>query len=247
MKNSEFKYLLIGVLILAWGVITYQRNQKRKTERAEILNDLNSYVNGFIKFAAIQKAIVQNGKGWWISKEEFEKQPGPLKKCALDEKCTWSNGSLGYVGAGLIASTFLTGPLGIQKGAGLLLNQAFSIFPTDTQKFMFAGEDTNQRFPPTVEDIKNAKIVLIGVTEGVSFHAELNKYPGRSVDEFWKQVNKNYFYLNRLKFLEKNPGYSGKMYRKSTLKSIANNYKDLSLNKATEILLNQKKIQDFPG
>ena len=243
MKNSEFKYLLIGVLILAWGVITYQRNQKRRTERAEILNDLNSYVNGWIKYAAIQKAIVQNGKGWWISKAEFEKQPAEIKKCALDEKCTWSDGSLGYVGAGLSAVP-LYGPI---VGAGLLLNQAFGIIPRDTQQFMWAGEDTNQRFPPTVEDIKNAKIVLIGVTEGFSFHAELNKYPGRSVDEFWKQVNKNYFYLNRLKFLEKNPGISGKMYRKSTLRAIANNYKDLSLNKATEILLNQKKIQDFPG
>ena len=243
MKNSEFKYLLIGVLILAWGVITYQRNQKRRTERAEILNDLNSYVNGWIKYAAIQKAIVQNGKGWWISKAEFEKQPAEIKKCALDEKCTWTDGSLGYVGAGLLAVP-LYGPI---IGAGLLLNQAFGIIPRDTQQFMWAGEDTNQRFPPTVEDIKNAKIVLIGVTEGFSFHAELNKYPGRSVDEFWKQVNKNYFYLNRLKFLEKNPGISGKMYRKSTLRSIANNYKDLTLNKATEILLNQKKIQDFPG
>lgn len=243
MKNSEFKYLLIGVLILAWGVITYQRNQKRRTERAEILNDLNSYVNGWIKYAAIQKAIVQNGKGWWISKAEFEKQPAEIKKCALDEKCTWTDGSLGYVGAGLLAVP-LYGPI---VGAGLLINQAFGIIPRDTQQFMWAGEDTNQRFPPTVEDIKNAKIVLIGVTEGFSFHAELNKYPGRSVDEFWKQVNKNYFYLNRLKFLEKNPGISGKMYRKSTLRSIANNYKDLTLNKATEILLNQKKIQDFPG
>lgn len=243
MKNSEFKYLLIGVLILAWGVITYQRNQKRRTERAEILNDLNSYVNGWIKYAAIQKAIVQNGKGWWISKAEFEKQPAEIKKCALDEKCTWTDGSLGYVGAGLLAVP-LYGPI---IGAGLLLNQAFGIIPRDTQQFMWAGEDTNQRFPPTVEDIKNAKIVLIGVTEGFSFHAELNKYPGRSVDEFWKQVNKNYFYLNRLKFLEKNPGISGKMYRKSTLRAIANNYKDLSLNKATEILLNKKKIQDFPG
>ena len=243
MKNSEFKYLLIGVLILAWGVITYQRNQKRRTERAEILNDLNSYVNGWIKYAAIQKAIVQNGKGWWISKAEFEKQPAEIKKCALDEKCTWSDGSLGYVGAGLLAVPLY----GQIVGASLLLNQAFGIIPRDTQQFMWAGEDTNQRFPPTVEDIKNAKIVLIGVTEGASFHAELNKYPGRSVDEFWKQVNKNYFYLNRLKFLEKNPGISGKMYRKSTLRSIANNYKDLTLNKATEILLNQKKIQDFPG
>ena len=243
MKNSEFKYLLIGVLILAWGVITYQRNQKRRTERAEILNDLNNYVNGWIKYAAIQKAIVQNGKGWWISRAEFEKQPAEIKKCALDEKCTWTDGSLGYVGAGLLGVP-LYGPI---VGAALLLNQAFGIIPRDTQQFMWAGEDTNQRFPPTVEDIKNAKIVLIGVTEGASFHAELNKYPGRSVDEFWKQVNKNYFYLNRLKFLEKNPGISGKMYRKSTLRSIANNYKDLTLNKATEILLNQKKIQDFPG
>ena len=207
MKKSEFKYLLIGVLILAWGVITYQRNQKRKTERAEILDDLNSYVNGWIKYAAIQKAIVQNGKGWWISKTEFSKQPGIVQKCALNDRCIW---------------------------------------PPDNI-FMFAGNDTNQFFPPTVEDIKNAKIVLIGVTEGASFHAEFNKYPGRSVEDFWKQVNKNYFYLNRLKFLETNPGIGGKMYRKSTLRAIANNYKDLSLNKATEILLNKKKIQDFPG
>ena len=207
MKNREFKYLLIGVLILAWGIITYQRNQKRKTERAEILDDLNSYVNGWIKYAAIQKSIVQNGKGWWISKKEFSKQPGELQKCALNDRCIW---------------------------------------PPDNI-FMFAGNDTNQFFPPTVEDIKNAKIVLIGVTEGASFHAEFNKYPGRSVEDFWKQVNKNYFYLNRLKFLETNPGIGGKMYRKSTLRAIANNYKDLSLNKATEILLNIKKIQDFPG
>ena len=163
------------------------------------------------------------------------------------EKCTWRNGNIGYVGAELIASSLITGPGSNTTGGGVLINQAFGIIPSDTQKFMFAGEDTNQRFPPTVEDIKNAKIVLIGVTEGASFHAELNKYPGRSVEEFWKQVNKNYFYLNRLKFLEKNPGISGKMYRKSTLRAIANNYKDLTLNKATEILLNQKKIQDFPG
>ena len=246
MKNKEFKYLLIGVLILAWGVITYQRNQKRKTERAEILDDLNRYVNGVIKYSSIQKAIVQNGKGWWISNTEFAKQPAIIKKCALDEKCNWSNGSLGYVGAGLIA-TPLTGPIGLTVGAGLLLNQAFGIIPTDTQNFMFAGEDTNQRFPPTVDDIKNAKIALIGVTEGVSFHAELNKYPGRSIDDFWKQVNKNSFYLNRLKYLEKNPGYSSKMYRKSVLRSIAKNYTNLEMNKATEILLNVKKIQDFPG
>lgn len=207
MKNNEFKYLLIGVMILAWGIISYQRNQKRKTERAEILDDLNRYVNGWIKFAAIQKAIVQNGKGWWISKTEFLKQPTVTQKCALNERC--------------LMRTFYD------------------------DNFMFAGNDTNEIFPPTVEDIKNAKIVLIGVTEGPSFMEEINKYPGRSVDEFWKQVNKNHFYLNRLKFLEKNPGYSGKMYRKSTLRSIANNYKDLTLNKATEILLNQKKIQDF--
>ena len=79
MKNKEFKYLLIGVLILAWGVITYQRNQKRKTERAEILDDLNRYVNGVIKYSSIQKAIVQNGKGWWISNTEFAKQPAIIK------------------------------------------------------------------------------------------------------------------------------------------------------------------------
>jgi len=247
MKNNEFKYLLIGVLILAWGVITFQRNQKRKTERAEILDDLNNYVNGWIKFASIQKAIVKNGKGWWISKQEFKKQPAIIKKCSLDEKCTWSNGSLGYVGAGAIASTVLTGPIGLTLGAGSLLNQAFNIIPTNTSDFMFAGEDTNQRFPPTVDDIKNAKIVLIGVTEGASFHAELNKYPGRSVDDFWKQVNKNHFYLNRLKYLEKNPSITGKMFPKSVLRSIAKNYTNLEMNKATEILLNVKKIQDFPG
>jgi hypothetical protein len=220
MKNNEFKYLLIGVLILAWGVITYQRNQKRKTERAEILDDLNSYVNGWIKFAAIQKAIVQNGKGWWISKTEFSKQPEIIKKCALNERCFWRTG---------------------------LITPDKDSIAVDNNLFMFAGNDTNQIFPPTVEDIKNAKIVLIGVTEGVSFHAELNKYPGRSVDEFWKQVNKNHFYLNRLKFLEENPGINGKMYPKKVLRSIAKNYKDLTLNKATEIILNQKKIQDFPG
>ena len=207
MKNSEFKYLLIGVMILAWGVVSYQRNQKRKTERAEILDDLNSYVNGWIKFAAIQKAIVQNGKGWWISKENY-----------LDYSKKLPNKNIN--------------PLS----------------QTQDWVLQFAGNDTNEKFPPTVEDIKNSKAVLIGVTEGASFGAEMNKYPGYGdINEFWKEVNKNHFYLNRLMFLEKNPGISGKMYRKSTLRSIANNYKDLSLNKATEILLNKKKIQDFPG
>lgn len=212
MKNKEFKYLLIGIIILAWGVITYQRNQKRKTERAEILDDLNRYVNGWIKYAAIQKAIVQNGKGWWISNTEFSKQPQELKKCALDENCNWNE-----------------------------------IIIYGRQMFMVAGVDTNEQNIPTIDDIKNAKIVLIGVTEGASFNNELNKYPGRSLEDFWKQVNKNHFYLNRLKYLEKNPGYNGKMYRKSVLRSIAKSYTDLTMNKATEILLNVKKIQDFPG
>jgi len=222
MKNNEFKYLLIGVLILAWGVITYQRNQKRKTERAEILDDLNNYVNGWIKYASIQKAIVRNGKGRWISKEEFEKQPENIKQCSLDEKCLWNKNNFGYVGK-------------------IVFN------PAIIQNFMFAGVDTNERFPPTIDDIKNAKVVLIGVTEGASFNAELNKYPGRSLDELWKQVNKNHFYLNRLKYLEKNPSITGKMFPKSVLRSIAKNYTNLEMNKATEILLNVKKIQDFPG
>lgn len=210
MKTNEFKYLLIGVLILAWGVITYQRNQKRKTERAEILDDLNNYVNGWLKYASIQKAIVRNGKGWWISKEEFEKQHILNKQLSMNDKSPW------------------------QESAR-------------TNNFMYAGEDTNQRFPPTIDDIKNAKVVLIGVTEGASFHNEYNKYPGRSLDEFWKQVNKNHFYLNRLKYLEKNPSITGKMFPKKVLRSMAKNYTNLEMNKATEILLNVKKIQDFPG
>lgn len=207
MKNNEFKYLLIGVLILAWGVITYQRNQKRKTEKAEILDDLNSYVNGWIKYASIQKAIVKNGKGWWISKENY-----------LDYLKKVPNKNIK--------------PL--SRTQDLVLQ--------------FAGNDTNEKFPPTVEDIKNSKAVLIGVTEGASFGAEMNKYPAYGdINEFWKEVNKNHFYLNRLKYLEKNPSITGKMFPKSVLRSIAKNYTNLEMNKATEILLNVKKIQEFPG
>lgn len=208
MKTNEFKYLLIAVLILAWGVITYQRNQKRKTERAEILDDLNRYVNGAIKYAAIQKAIVQNGKGWWISKENTLNYPEKIQNQNMDPADRISQ----------------------------ILN------------YQYAGIDTNEKFPPTIEDIKNSKAVLIGVTEGASFEEEINKYPAYGeINEFWKQVNKNHFYLNRLKYLEKNPGYNGKMYQKSVLRSLAKNYTNLEMNKATEILLNVKKIQDFPG
>jgi len=220
MKNNEFKYLLIGVLILAWGFFSYEKKRKRGNEIAELETDLNRYVNGWIKYASIQKAIVQNGKGWWISKTEFEKQPGIIKKCALNERCFWRTG---------------------------LITPDKDTIAVDNNLFMFAGEDTNQRFPPTVEDIKNAKIALIGVTEGVSFHAEFNKYPGRTLDEFWKLVNKNFFYLNRLNYLKKNAGYQGKRYSSSVIKELEGKYQDLTLNPATEILLNQKTIQQLPG
>lgn len=246
MKNKEFKYLLIGVLILAWGFFSYERKRKRAIEIAELENDLNRYVNGWIKYASIQKAIIENGKGWWISEQEFNRQPAIVKKCSLDPQCTWTGGNLGYIGAGLVASTFLTGPLGIIGGAGILLADKFNIFPNDNRSLMFAGVDTNER-QPTIEDIKTAKIVLIGVTKGVSFHAELNKYPGRSLEGFWKLVNKNFFYLNRLKYLKKNAGYEGKRYSSSVIKELEGKYQDLTLNPATEILLNRKTVQQLPG
>ena len=52
MKNKEFKYLLIGLLILAWGFFSYEKKRKRATEIAELENDLNRYVNGWMKYAS---------------------------------------------------------------------------------------------------------------------------------------------------------------------------------------------------
>lgn len=219
MKNKEFKYLLIAVLILAWGFFSYERKRKRTIEIAELENDLNRYVNGWMKYASIQKAIVENGKGWWISNEEFNKQPAPWKKCAINSSCKWQKGGIAPEG---------------------------NMIAIDNNIFMFAGVDTNER-QPTIEDIKTAKIVLIGVTEGVSFHAELNKYPGRSLEGFWKLVNKNFFYLNRLQYLKKNAGYEGKRYSSSVIKELEIKYQDLTLNPATEILLNKKTVQQIPG
>lgn len=246
MKNKEFKYLLIAVLILAWGFFSYERKRKRTIEIAELENDLNRYVNGWIKYASIQKAIVENGKGWWISETEFKRQPAIVQKCSIDARCTWRKGDLGYIGAGTLASTLLTGPFGLIGGTGFLIGDVFNLMPNNSNEFMWAGVDTNER-QPTIEDIKTAKIVLIGVTEGVSFHAELNKYPGRSLEGFWKLVNKNFFYLNRLQYLKKNAGYEGKRYSSSVIKELEGKYQDLTLTPATEILLNQKTVQQLPG
>ena len=234
------------MLILAWGFFSYEKKRKRVTEIVELENDLNRYVNGWMKYASIQKAIIENGKGWWISEQEFNRQPAIVKKCSLDPQCTWRKGDLGYIGAGTIASTFLTGPFGLIGGAEILLADKFNIMPNNSNEFMWSGKDTNER-QPTIEDIKTAKIVLIGVTEGISFHEELNKYPGRSLEGFWKLVNKNFFYLNRLNYLKNATGYEGKKYSKSAIKELEGKYQDLTLNSATEILLNKKTVQQLPG
>jgi len=205
MKN-DFKYIIIGVMIIGWSVFSWMRTRKKRTEIAEIEDDLNRYLNGFVKYDSIKKAIENNGKGWWISNENFKKLASEMKRCALDEKCRYGG----------------------------------------VMDVMVLGNDTNER-AVTIEDIKSAKIVIIGSTEGASFFNEFAKYPGRSVDEFWKKVNKNIFILGRLEQLMKKEGYSGKRFDKKVLKQLAKKYSNLELNKATEILLNIKTIQQFPG
>lgn len=217
--KKEFKYLIIGIMIIGWSVFSFFRNNKRRTEEAEIEDDLNRYLNGYVKYDSVLKAIQKNGKGWWISNSEFNKQPSLWKKCALNPKCFWRTGAI---------------------------KPERDTIPVDNNLFMFGGNDTNERMP-TIEDIKSAKIVLIGVTEGVSFHAEFNKYPGRSLDGFWKLVNKNVFILGRIEQLMEKPSITGKRFDKKTLRRLAKKYSNLEMNNATEILLGTKTIQQIPG
>ena len=217
--KKEFKYLIIGAMIIGWSIFSWIRTNKRRTEEAEIEDDLNRYLNGFVKYDSILKAMQKNGKGWWISNSEFNKQPALWKKCALNPKCYWRTG-------------------GIKPE-----NDTIAV---DNNLFMFAGNDTNER-KPTIEDIKSAKIVLIGVTEGVSFHAEFNKYPGRSLDEFWKEVNKNIFILGRIEQLMEKQSITGKRFDKKILRRLAKKYSNLEMNNATQILLGTKTIQQIAG
>lgn len=217
--KKEFKYLIVGFLIIGWSIFSWIRTNKRRTEEAEIEDDLNRYLNGFVKYDSILKAIQKNGKGWWISNSEFNKQPLLWKKCALNPKCYWRTGAI---------------------------KPERDTIAIDNNLFMFAGNDTNERMP-TIEDIKSAKIVLIGVTEGVSFHAEFNKYPGRSLDGFWKEVNKNIFILGRIEQLMEKPSITGKRFDKKILRRLAKKYSNLEMNNATQILLGTKTIQQIPG
>lgn len=217
--KKEFKYIIVGILIIGWSIFSWIRTNKRRTEEAEIEDDLNRYLNGYVKYDSVLKAIQKNGRGWWISNSEFNKQPSLWKKCALNPKCNWKTG---------------------------YIKPERDSIAVDNNLFMFSGVDTNERMP-TIDDIKSAKIVLIGVTEGVSFHAEFNKYPGRSLDGFWKEVNKNIFILGRLEQLMTKTSITGKKFDKKVLKGLAKKYSNLDTNNATNIILGTKTIQQIPG